>query len=67
MSIFYRQMSVIKSLEKLISIHGISFVAYHLGYRDTQAIQKWIERGDIPKKRVEAVKSFIRKTDASKD
>lgn len=52
---------MIKNLKKLANIHGIAYVAYRLGYKDTQAIQKWFEREEVPRARIEAVKNFLKR------
>ena len=52
---------IMTNLRKLVSIHGVAYVAYRLGYKDTQAIQKWFEREEIPQARIEAVKNLIKK------
>jgi hypothetical protein len=49
-----------KKFLKFIDKHGHAETAYLLGYRDTNAIKKWVSRGSIPKKQIVNVESMLK-------
>lgn len=52
-------MTLLKKLKKFVDLHGYAKTAYLLGYRDTQSLKKWFERGSIPKAKQEIVKELV--------
>lgn len=51
----------LKDLEKLINLKSPAQVAVWLGYKDTRSIHQWLQRGVIPKARVDRVKELLYK------
>lgn len=49
---------LVKDFQKLIHLRTAAQVAVWLGYRDTRAINQWLQRGLIPKARIERVKEL---------
>lgn len=53
--------TTVKKLERMVHAHGAAQVSVWLGYRDTRAVWQWIQREEIPKARVDLVKTMIKK------
>ena len=52
-------MSRLAGLKKVIKRKGYAFVADALGYRDTNAIKKWIKRKRVPRIAQDRVDTFL--------
>lgn len=44
-----------------INKNGYAETAFRLGYKDTNAIKKWISRKEIPKKQISNVEKLLKK------
>ena len=52
---------LVKQLKSFVDLHGAAQVSVWLGYRDSRAVSQWITRNEIPKARIEMVKSLLLK------
>ena len=46
--------------KKKVNDEGRAKISYQLGYSSCDAVHKWIQRGEIPKRKQELVKSLLR-------